>query len=283
MGLRMKHHLGLASHELRYEPTALRLRADVGGETVVDTVDALIVWEPRRVVPVYAVPPGAIAGGIRDTDPQPEPADLDSLPPLLGPMNFELHTCPGRVVDVGPVAAAGFVPDDPDLGGRVLLDFAGFDSWRAEDDELVGHAHDPFKTIEVWNSGRHVEVSVGGVVLAETIRPRMLLETHLPTRWYIPLEDVRTDVLVPSDHRSTCAYKGHASYFSTADGSEEGQDIGWTYKDPLHAAEPVRDMVCFWAERTDVVLDGVPQDRPITPWSRPEEQRDADPDRLEFG
>jgi len=282
MALRMKHHLGLSMRELRYEPTVLRLRADVNGETVVDSVDALIVWEPRRIVPVYAVPPEAVTGGVRDTEPQPVPTDLDSLPQALGPTDFALHTCPGRVVDIGPLKAAGFVPDDADLGGRALLDFDAFDGWRAEEHELVGHAHDPFKRIEVWNSARHVKVSVDGVVLGDTRRPRMLLETHLPTRWYLPREDVAMDALSASSHRSTCAYKGHASYFSVADGSEEGRDIGWTYADPLHDAEPVRDMICFWAERTDVVLDGVLQERPITPWSRPEEQRAADPDRL-FG
>jgi uncharacterized protein (DUF427 family) len=271
MGLRMKQQMGLASRELRYEPTALRLRADIKGETVVDTVDALIVWEPRRIVPVYAVPAEAIAGGINESQPQSDPPDLDSLPPVLGPMNFALHTCPGRIVDVGPLPAAGFIPDDPDLGGRVLLDFGAFDGWRAEDDELVGHAHDPYKRIEVWNSDRHVQVSVAGVVLGDSRRPRMLLETHLPTRWYLPREDVSLDVLTASDYRSTCAYKGHASYFSLADGSEAGRDIGWTYENPLHAAEPVRDMICFWAERTDVVIDGVPQERPITPWSRTQE------------
>jgi uncharacterized protein (DUF427 family) len=267
----MKHHIGLASRELRYEPTALRIRADLQGETVVDTVDALIVWEPRRMVPAYAVPPEAIVGGIKESQLQPDPPDLDSLPPALGPTNFALHTCPGRIVDVGPLPAAGFVPDDLDLGGRVLLDFGAFDGWCAEDDELVGHAHDPFKRIEVWNSHRHLRVSVGGVMLGDSRRPRMLLETNLPTRWYLPREDVSLDVLAPSDHRSTCAYKGHASYYSVADGSEAGRDIGWTYESPLHAAEPVRDMICFWAERTDVVLDGVPQERPITPWSRPQE------------
>ena len=45
----------------------------------------------------------------------------------------------------------------------------------------------------------------------------------------------------------------------------------------------VRDHVCFWAERTDLVVDGEPIERPVTPWSRPEEQASADPDRLEFG
>jgi len=267
MALRMKHHLGQSMPELRYEPTPTRIRAYAGGSLVVDTRDALLVWEPRRVVPVFAVPVSAIAGGVTQADPQPDPPDLDQLPPVLGPMDFSLHTSPGTVVDVGPLTAAGFVPDDTDLGGRVVLDFTAFERWKAEDDELVAHAHDPFKRVEVLTSSRQVEVSLGGTTLAVSNRPMMLLETNLPVRWYLPREDVRMDVLVPSNHRTTCAYKGHASYFSVADGSAEGRNIGWTHEDPLHLAEQVRGLVCFWAERTDVVIDGVPQERPITIFS----------------
>ena len=267
MALRMKHYQGLSMPQLRYEPTPLRIRAYADGALVVDTRDALLVWEPRRVVPVFAVPATAIAGGVTPTDPQPEPLDLDRLPPVLGPMELG-HTCPGTAVDVGHLPSAGFVPDDPDLGGRVILDFGAFDRWQAEEDELVGHAHDPFKRIEVLASSMQIEVGLGGTTLASSNAPMMLLETGLPVRWYLPREDVRMDLLVPSDHRTTCAYKGHASYFSTADGSEEGRDIGWTYADPLHDAEQIGGLISFWNERADLVLDGVPQERPVTIFSR---------------
>ena len=100
----------------------------------------------------------------------------------------------------------------------------------------------------------------------------MLVETHLPVRYYIPPQDVRMDLLGPSTTRSACAYKGHASYLSTVDGSEAGRDIAWVYPDPLDDAARVRDHLAFWNERTDLVVDGEEVPRPVTPWSRPEEQ-----------
>ncbi|SDJ37621.1 Uncharacterized conserved protein, DUF427 family [Actinokineospora alba] len=206
---------------------------------------------------------------------------------MLGPSDFGIHTCPGMVVDLEvdgvTLPQAGFVPVDQDLAGMVILDFGAFDSWWAEEQETVGHAHDPFKRIEVLTSSRLVEVSHAGVLLAAGARPKLLLETHLPPRWYFPPEHVELSLLTPSETRSTCAYKGHASYYSLVGGSPAGADIAWHYPDPLHDAEQVRDHICFWAERTDLVIDGQPHRRPVTPWSRPEEQTAADPDTLEFG
>ena len=80
-------------------------------------------------------------------------------------------------------------------------------------------------------------------------------ETGLPVRWYLPREDVRTDLLTPSDTRTICAYKGIASYLS-ADGVP---DVAWFYPDPLHDALPVKDLLCFWRP-AKVYVDGVAQD-----------------------
>lgn len=287
MALRMKHHLGAAVSDLRYEPLPFRTRAHLADSVAVDTLAAVLVWEPRRIVPVYAVPVGDIRGQVVPSEPQPPPRDLTALPPMLGPSDFGLHTCAGTVVDLVfdgvTLPGVGFIPADPDLTGMVVLDFAAFDSWWAEEQETVGHAHDPFKRIEVLTSSRLVEVSHAGIMLAAGDRPKLLLETHLPPRWYFPPDQVEMELLVPSETTTTCAYKGHASYFSVAGENPAGADIAWRYLNPLHDAEQVRDYICFWAERTDLVVDGQPRQRPVTPWSRPEEQRAADPDRLEFG
>lgn len=155
-----------------------------------------------------------------------------------------------------------------------MLDFVAFDRWLAEDEELVGHPHDPFKWIDVLSCHRRVEVSLDGAVLASTDNALLLLETHLPVRYYIPPDDVASSLLTPSDTRSTCAYKGHATYVSTADARPEGRDIAWTYPRPLDDAFRVRDRLAFWNERTDIRVDGELQDRPVTPWShRPSRQR----------
>ena len=75
------------------------------------------------------------------------------------------------------------------------------------------------------------------------------------------------DLLMPSDATSTCAYKGQASYFSLADAtSRELTDVAWTYVDPLHEVALIKDLLCFWAERTDLTVDGVDVPRPDTLW-----------------
>ena len=287
MALLMTWHLGQAIPQLRFEPVPTRLRAFVDGALALDTEHGVLVWEPRRIVPVYAVPEEDLLLRIEPTDPPPEQPDLDLLPPMLGPDRFEPHTTPGTVVDLVTgnrrVARAGYRPEDPDLAGLVVLDFPALDRWLAEEEELVGHPHDPFKRIDVLSCHRCVEVSLDGTVLASTNNALLLLETHLPVRYYIPPEDVESSLLTPSDTRSICAYKGHATYVSTADGRPEGRDIGWTYRRPLHDALRVRDHVAFWNERTDIRVDGQLQGRPVTPWSPPAEQASADADRLEFG
>jgi uncharacterized protein (DUF427 family) len=287
VALRMKYHLGAAMADLRFEPTPARILAFLDGQPVLDSRRAVLLWEPRRIVPVYAVPAEDLVAIMSPAGPEPDAWNLIGVPMMLGPEEFWLHTTPGTVMDLEVdgrrLQGAGFALADPDLDGMVALDFGAFDQWWAEDEALVAHPHDPFKRIDVLASSRRVEVSLDGTVLASTGRAKMLLETHLPVRYYIRPEDVRMDLLVTSETRSACAYKGIGSYLSTRDGSEAGRDIAWHYPDPLDDALRVSEHICFWAERTDLVVDGEPLDRPVTPWSRPEEQAGADPDRLEFG
>ena len=67
--------------QLRYEPTAKRIQAVLGGETVVDSTRAVLVWEPRRVVPSYAVPVQDVRGERRrPARPRPGPATTSGCP-----------------------------------------------------------------------------------------------------------------------------------------------------------------------------------------------------------
>ena len=279
MALRMQQHVFSAVQHLRHEPAPTRIRGSVGDRVVLDTTSAQLVWEPRRVVPLYAVPVAELDGTLEVLDPQPSPPDLSRLAPVMGPEHFELHTAPGRVADlvVDGVrrSAAAYLLDDEDLAGLVLLEWSALDAWYAEDEPLVAHPHDPFKRIDVLAASHHVVISLDGTVLADSTGGVLLVETPIPGRWYLPREDVRTDLLVPSGTVTECAYKGRAGYLSTADGSEAGRDLAWSYADPLDDALRVRDLVCFFAERTDLEVDGVPVPRPVTPWSRPAE-RDAE-------
>src|SRR5215216_4870377 len=110
--------------------------------------------------------------------------------------------------------AAAFRLADPALAGHVLVDFGAFDAWYEEDERNLAHPRDPFHRIDIVHSSRHVRVERDGRVLAESSTPYLLFEPPLPVRYYLPREDVRTDLLRPSEKRTSCAYKGEASYWA---------------------------------------------------------------------
>src|SRR5919205_541075 len=133
--------------------------------------------------------------------------------------------------------------------------------------DLAGDGRDPYSRIDVRETSRHVVVRVHGQVVADTSRAKVLFEAGLPPRWYTPADDVRRELLEPSDKQTTCAYKGFASYYHVRVGDELEDDLSWTYRDPLHDAAQVKDMLAFFNERVDLEVDGEPQDRPWTQWS----------------
>ena len=183
---------------------------------------------------------------------------------------FAVHTVDGQSFDIAAATRlpnAAFVADDPDLEGYAVVDFDAFDEWREEDDLLVAHARDPFGTVDTRRSSRRVVVEITGTTIADSTRSVMFFETFLPTRYYLPREDVRMDLLEHTDTQTACAYKGFASYWSAnVDGTVVG-DVAWSYEDPHNYAEAVRGMICFFNERVDVSIDGVRIERPRTPWS----------------
>jgi uncharacterized protein (DUF427 family) len=265
--------------QLRYEPTAKRVRATLGGGAVVDTTRAVLVWEPRRIVPSYAVPEEDIHGELVPSAAPTTDGELAAgsrLPdvfarPVLDPsVPFSAHTTAGEAVDVHANGesslGAGLRLTDPDLAGYVVLDFPAFDGWSEEDEPIVGHPRDPFHRIDVLASSRHLRLELDGQVLAESSRPMLLFETMLPVRYYLPREDIRAE-LVPSDTHTYCAYKGRASYWSASVGGRLVPDLAWAYPEPLTDASRVGGLVAFFNERVDVVLDGQRSERPVTPWS----------------
>ena len=92
---------------------------------------------------------------------------------------------------MGERVGAGFRLADADLDGYVLLDFYAFDAWLEEDEPIHGHPRDPFSRVDVRLTSRPVRIELDGEVLAESTRARLLFETLVPTRFYLPREDVR--------------------------------------------------------------------------------------------
>jgi uncharacterized protein (DUF427 family) len=61
--------------------------------------------------------------------------------------------------------------------------------------------------VDVLNSSRHIRIEVDGIEVANTRSPKLLYETGLPVRSYIPKTDCRLDLLVPSELTTACPYK----------------------------------------------------------------------------
>jgi uncharacterized protein (DUF427 family) len=277
MGTRVRDVLMGEFAELRYEPIDKRIRATIDGREVVDSKRAMLVWEPKRIVPSYGVPVEDVDGDlISAAAVEPSEADfgpagapqLDGRPVYSPSVPFSVHTSEGESLDIRAGGAelerAAFRLFDDALGGYVILDFNSFDAWYEEDELNVGHPRDPFHRIDIVHSSRHVRVERDGEVLAESTTPYLLFEPPLPVRYYLLPEDVSPGALRPSGTRTFCAYKGQASYWSL----EHEEDIAWSYPKPLREAAEVTNRIAFFNERVDLVVDGAPLERPITPWSR---------------
>jgi uncharacterized protein (DUF427 family) len=239
-----------------WEPVPQRIRARLGGETVVDSERTMLLHESGHL-PVYYFPRDDVRMDLL------EPTEHSTHCPHKGDASYWSLRTGDRVVE--NAAWSYREPLDPVtfIGDYVSFYWNKLDEWLAEDELLFGHPRDPYHRIDVYPTSRHVRVLVDGEVVAESTRAKVLFETNLPPRYYLPREDVRMELLTPSDKRTTCAYKGHASYWSV----RSEADVVWTYEEPAHDAEYVRSLLCFFNERVDLELDGVVGERPQTQWS----------------
>jgi uncharacterized protein (DUF427 family) len=233
------------------------IRARLGGETVVDSRHPRLLHESNHL-PVFYFPEEDLRTDLL------RPSDKTTHCPWKGEASYWSVAVGERVVEDAVWSYREPIESAAALAGLLAFEFGALDEWLDEDEPLLGHARDPYHRIDVRDTSRHVRVTVHGEVVAESRRTRALFESGLPTRWYFAPEDVHRNRLEASDTRTTCAYKGHASYWSV--GSED--DLVWTYEEPLQDAVPVKGYLAFFNERVDLEVDGEPQERPVTQWSR---------------
>ena len=239
-----------------WDPVLPRIRATFAGETIVDTTNARLLHE-SRLLPVYYFPEGDVRVDLL------VPSHKTSHCEHKGDAVYWSLEVGGRTHPDAAWAYPEPFENVPFLKGHLAFYWNALDEWFAEDEQLFGHPRDPYSRIDVHPTSRRVRVLLDGEVLADTVRAKVLFETSLPARYYIPSEDVRV-ALESSSLVTRCAYKGLASHFNG--GGEE--NIAWSYADPQHDAEPVRGLIAFYNERVDIEIDGEPIDRPVTQWSR---------------
>lgn len=249
-------------YRIALERSPRRVRVQFNGQYVADSTDAHLLFETRHL-PVYYFPRNDVRMDLL------VPTGHRTYCPYKGDCSYWTIRVGDREAEN---AMWGYPAPYEEM--TAIKDFVAFywnkvDHWYEEDDEVFVHPRDPYKRIDVVNSSRRVEVVLGGEVVADTRRARFLFETRLPTRYYIPREDVRADILVPSEKVTACPYKGTARYFSARVGGKLFEDIIWTYPDPIPECPKIAGYLCFFNEHVDEIrVDGVVVPRPQTLWSK---------------
>ena len=245
------------------EPVPRRVRAVLGGETVLDTTHALYVWEwpyfPQYYIPTEDMAPDLLVDG---EEPRPLPGGTARRHGL-------------RSGETARPASAEVYSADPTgrLAGTVRFTWDAFDAWFEEDEQVFVHPRNPYSRVDALRSTRSVRVELDGVVLAESTSPVLVFETGLPTRYYLNRTDVDFHHLVPTETVTSCPYKGRTSgYWAVRIGAAVHPDLAWAYDFPTRQLLPISGLIAFYNEKVDLTVDGVRLTRPNTPFfsrSRP--------------
>jgi uncharacterized protein (DUF427 family) len=250
----------LQRHILYFEDSPRRVRVMFGGETVADSRRVKLLHESGHL-PVYYFPKGDVRMELL------EESDHTTRCPFKGEASYWSVKVGDRVSENAVWGYPEPIDSAPPIAGYVAFYWNRMDHWFEEGEEVYVHPRDPYHRVDVLESSRRVKVSVGGEVVAETERPRVMFETGLPPRYYIPPEDVREEVLLMSETTTRCPYKGVASYWSVEAGGERVEDLVWYYPDPIPEATKIKGLLAFFDEKVDLEVDGEEQERPKTQWS----------------
>jgi uncharacterized protein (DUF427 family) len=239
---------------VRVQAGAKRVRAYLGGRLVADTRHPTLVWE-IPYYPAYYLP-------VQDVIAELTPTGKTEHSPSRGDAELYDVRVNGTVVE----GAAKRYLQSPLTAIRDLVRFewSAMDEWLEEDEPVYTHPRDPYTRVDILASSRHVRIEIDGVVVADSVRPAILFETGLPPRYYLPLSDIRTDLLTPTDTQTHCPYKGMATYWSVDTGRGIRPDLAWMYRAPLPESQKVAGLACFYNEKVDVYLDDELQERPRT-------------------
>ncbi|MGH9138533.1 MAG: DUF427 domain-containing protein [Acidimicrobiales bacterium] len=218
---------------MRKETGQKRVRIYLGGEVVADTTAPVLVWE-KPYYPTYYFP----AADVR----------RDLLVPDGDGGTF--------TVKAGGKEAPGAARQEDEV---VRFDWDAMDAWFEEDEEVFTHPRDPHSRVDILASSRHVRVEVDGETVAESTSPRLLFETGLPVRYYLPQPHVRMGLLEPTNTVTHCPYKGQAQYWSVRTASGVHTDLAWSYRAPLPESQKIAGLVAFYDDKVDLYVDGVKQ------------------------
>jgi uncharacterized protein (DUF427 family) len=239
---------GAPAHRLFFEPYPRRLRALVGDRVVLDSTRAQLLHETGLTPRVY-VPLEDLDGSVL------ERSDTSTHCPFKGDASYWTLRVGDRVLEDAVWAYEQPLERAAWLVGYGSLYWDKADAWFCEDERLLGSVRDPYHRVDVFESSRPARVRVGGTVVAESARAKLLYETGLPVRVYVPGADIVPGALSPSPTRTVCPYKGEASYWHVHANGDSVQDGAWSYETPLNEALEIARHVSFDGDGIEVEVD----------------------------
>ena len=234
---------GAPAHRLYFEPYPRRVRALVDDRVVLDSTRGRLLFESNLPPRLY-VPLGDLDGSLL------EPSDTTTHCPFKGDASYRSLRVGERLIEDAvwlyeqPIEAAAW------LEGFACLSWETASAWFVEDERVTHGLRDPYHRVDVIETSRPVRVTAGGEVIAESERAKLLFETGLAPRVYIPGADVAAGALSPAAKRTTCPYKGEATYWSV----NGLADVAWSYEAPLRDAADVAGHVSFDGDGVEVEL-----------------------------
>lgn len=253
-----------------WEDSPRWVRGGLGGEVVVDSRRVKLLHESGTMLRWY-FPLEDVRQELL------EPSDHHTHCPIKGDASYYSVRVGDRLAENAAWTYPEPIEGAPPLAGYVSFYMDKLDEWLEEDEPVEGHPRDPYHRVDVRRTSRRVQVSVHGRQLADTTGALALFESGLPTRWYLPPEDVDAGALSAVDFTSLCPYKGTASYYAVAGDGQVEDALAWTYPQPLAEVGPIAGRIAFFDERVDVTVDGEAQERPRTPWSTADWTKRAGP------
>ena len=110
----------------------------------------------------------------------------------------------------------------------------------------------PDHPITITQNPRHVRVTAGDVVIAESARALTLKEARYPAVQYLPREDANMALFERSDRVTHCPYKGDASYFSVKADGKTLDNAVWTYETPFPAMAEISGHLAFYPDKVKI-------------------------------
>jgi uncharacterized protein (DUF427 family) len=220
------------------------MRVRFAGRWIVDSEDVVLLHEPGRYPVAYFPRDDVKSGVLTAEDRITEHQDLGAT------QWFEVKVAQCEASH-SAWQHTGLPTYAEILAGRVAFAWRAMDAFYEEDERIVGHAADAYHRIDIRSTSRHLVVSDGEMVVADTRQPLALYESGFAQRWYVPRDDVSVGELKPVDGQTFCPYKGLASYYDVG----TRKRAAWSYVNAWPEVGRINNLVSFEPDKIDVYLD----------------------------